>query len=458
MQKKGRLRLCEVWSMQKLWTQGDCAVPTRARKREAGDLAQSLPAKQGGCRGLSTVLSGRIAGRGGLGTVRVQSRGVTARVQMRMLRGLSSENDMPKASKASSKRGSAAAPRASVVSRSKAKPRGAAKAQPKAPSKKTISGRKAPKSAASKSSAASSKSKSAPSKSSAASSKSKSAASTMSTSELLAKLAEAKKSAGTPAPGKPPANPTASYQHYLKLAQALPKDQLVPFRLDPQLALFNVRAGVASLLPSFAQLKTALPLLNFELLKDLPALCQALIVASTQVMGPQRSDGEVSALLAEARTLRSLLLSVAAALVLGGHLPGQAVDKIRAGSGFIDLARDCVELAALYRKHPDCLQQQKLVDATQLDRAAEIGAELLDRLKPSGSRSTPARSDGDAVEARDRLASLLVACHRDLRRAGYWLWADQVDAHVPYLQARKVVRGKPKPAPASPPIPPPTNP
>jgi hypothetical protein len=134
------------------------------------------------------------------------------------------------------------------------------------------------------------------------------------------------------------------------------------------------------------------------------------------------------------------------------------VDKIRAGVGFVDMARDCIELALLYKKHPASLTQQQLVSTTELDRAEEVGAELLERLKPTGSHKTPAPGESTATVERNRLASLLVACHRDLRRAGYWLWADQVDAHVPYLQARKVVRGKPKPAPASPPIPPPTNP
>lgn len=93
----------------------------------------------------------------------------------------------------------------------------------------------------------------------------------------------------------------------------------------------------------------------------------------------------------EAAMLRGLLLSTAEALALGGILPKAAVDKIKRGRGPIDQARDCVELAALYRKR-----------------------------------------------------------HRDLRRAGFWLWPDDVDAHVPALQSQKPVPAKK--APASPPI------
>ena len=275
----------------------------------------------------------------------------------------------------------------------------------------------------------------------------------------MAQLAAvAKKKPATLAQNLARSDAEASYQRYLKLAMALPKDELLPYRLDPQLALYNVKFGLASLEGSWAQLKKALPLLNFQMLEDLPALCQAVIAASTQVTGPERSDGEVTALLAEARTLRSLLLTTASALALAGQLPTLAVDKIRAGKGFIDMARDCIELALLFKKNPESLRHQQLVTGTQLDRAEEVGAELLERLKPTGSHKTPAPGESTATVERNRLASLLAACHRDLRRAGYWLWADQVDAHVPYLQARKVVRGKPAPAPASPPIPPPTNP
>jgi hypothetical protein len=37
---------------------------------------------------------------------------------------------------------------------------------------------------------------------------------------------------------------------------------------------------------------------------------------------------------------------------------------------------------------------------------------------------------------------LLVARHRDLRRVGMWIWADEVDAHVPALQSRAGTKKK----------------
>ena len=65
-----------------------------------------------------------------------------------------------------------------------------------------------------------------------------------------------------------------------------------------------------------------------------------------------------------------------------------------------------------------------------------VGTELLTRLKPKGTKSKdPAE---EAVKARDRLWTLLGKGHRDLRRVGMWLWADDVDEQVPPLQSRHV--------------------
>lgn len=68
------------------------------------------------------------------------------------------------------------------------------------------------------------------------------------------------------------------------------------------------------------------------------------------------------------------------------------------------------------------------------------------RLKPKGAKSKdPAL---DAVKARDRLWTLLTQRHRDLRRVGMWLWADDVDEHVPPLQSRNLPARKKAASPA----------
>lgn len=261
----------------------------------------------------------------------------------------------------------------------------------------------------------------------------------------------------SPAPAVPSAavGTEAAFERYLPLAKALADSALVPYRLDPILALHNVQVAIAALTPHRDLLRRALPLLDVSALFDVPALAQAVVFAATQVAGKGRSLGETQKLLTEASQLRALLLGTAEMLALSGIFKAAAVDKIRAGRGAIDLASDCVELAALYGKSPDSMKVQRLVQRAQLTRASELGTELLTRLRPGAARTgEPVRAGAPATTDRDRLASLLAQRYKDVRRAGYYLWLDACDDHVPSLQARKLPRSKKKPpAPEVPPTP-----
>lgn len=243
----------------------------------------------------------------------------------------------------------------------------------------------------------------------------------------------------------------AAYRRYLPIAQLLPKNSILPYRMDPVLAYHNAQQGLDAIAPYRAELRKALPLLDHKLVFDLSALCQAVLFAHRQAEEKPRSDGELGRLIDEGSKLRALLLSTADALALSGVVPAQAVAKIRSGKGFIDMAQDCIELSALYRKYPGATTQQKLVRSEQIERAGEVGTVLLGRLKPQGGRKKTA-TQRQSAEIRDRLATLLWQGHRELRRAGYWLWPDELEKHVPPLQTRRVVKaGKkatPSPAPA----------
>lgn len=244
----------------------------------------------------------------------------------------------------------------------------------------------------------------------------------------------------------------AAYLRYVEIAAGMPDSEVGAYRLDPVLAYHNVQAGLLALAPHREELRRALPLLDHGAIFDLEALAQAVIFASTQVVGKTRSDGEIKALLAQASQLRALLLSTADALVLSGVFKAQVIAKIRSGAGPIDLARDCVELASLYGKTPQSMLCQRIVRSEHLLRASELGTILLGRLRPA---SAPRKVEPDpnkaAVESRDRLAALLWQRYRDLRRAAYYLWGDELDDHVPALQARARVRSKKSPPVVDPP-------
>ncbi|MCU0693923.1 MAG: hypothetical protein MUF54_21245 [Polyangiaceae bacterium] len=99
---------------------------------------------------------------------------------------------------------------------------------------------------------------------------------------------------------------------------------------------------------------------------------------------------------------------------------------------------DLVQLAALFRKHADKLRGKSPVSASAVKEAAAVGTELLSLLTPQSAKrhQQMAPELREAVDERDRMWTLLLSKHRDMRRVGIWLWADDVDEHVPPLRSR----------------------
>jgi hypothetical protein len=160
--------------------------------------------------------------------------------------------------------------------------------------------------------------------------------------------------------------------------------------------------------------------------------------------------------LAILRPLRLLLLVTADSLAEAGLLSRAEVAAIRKGRGDIDAAKDCVALAALFRKNAAKLRGKHAVSAAQLKQADELGAALLKTLKPARARRAKTAATVEAVD-RDRLWTLVERRHEQLWRAGAYLFGRAaVDEKVPSLQAVRGGRGnkadkaaKPK-APATP--------
>jgi hypothetical protein len=154
----------------------------------------------------------------------------------------------------------------------------------------------------------------------------------------------------------------------------------------------------------------------------------------------------VQKLLARAAELRDVLLSSAVALMKAGALPAAKVKKIMAGHGSRDLVQDCIDLAQLFRDHASDVQGKTAITKAQIDEAATVGNQLIALLKPARAKAKVPDAVKAAVEARDRLWTLVSKRHRDqLRRAGMWLWGDDVDEHVPPLLSSRAKRAK-KPA------------
>ena len=87
----------------------------------------------------------------------------------------------------------------------------------------------------------------------------------------------------------------------------------------------------------------------------------------------------------------------------------------------------------------------------QLARIAELGHALMKIITPDGARTASSEAATQAMELRDRIYSLFAIRHAELRKAGFYLFGDEVDARVRRLVPAKA---SPNPKPQSPHPPP----
>lgn len=238
----------------------------------------------------------------------------------------------------------------------------------------------------------------------------------------------------------------AGYDAFMPAARRLGAAEVVPMRADPQLALHNVQIGVASVLAEGTRV-SKLHETDVNALASLPRIALAVVYASTQIV-PVGGQVGLAQWVARAAVLRALLLKTADALVLADLFPKAEVDKIRAGHGKLDAARDLVALVSLFAKRGAKVRGKHPVTAAQLKEASELGTGLLKILKPGRARRTP-NEPAVGTDERDRLWTLLVQGHDRLWRAGAYLFGrNAVDTMVPSLLANRA--GRPKKAPAPP--------
>ena len=241
------------------------------------------------------------------------------------------------------------------------------------------------------------------------------------------------------------------FQRFLPEARRLPAGEVVRLRADATLAYHNVVEGVGAVWPLRERLGRELVAFPLATIATLPDLALGLIFAVNQV---DRGAGTAAlpGLLGAASPLREAMLVTAEALALQGLLPAREVRRIRAGRGSIDSAKDLVDLAALFRKNAGALRGKSPITVEQVRQAADLGTELLQLLRPTSRKKTPAMTPAiqQQLDDRDRLWTLLVQRHDLLWRAGAWLLGRDVTHRVPGLQGRRrrPSRALPPPAPS----------
>ena len=179
-------------------------------------------------------------------------------------------------------------------------------------------------------------------------------------------------------------DPEKWYDKFLPDAEAFQGASL-PCRADLSVAYHNANDGFNKLKEYASVVAAKMRDFDMAAAGRLPMIALAAMFAASRVDRCQGSTGVTGQLLARGAVLRELLLASLDALAKKAIVPARDVQKIHEGSGAIDLAKDCVAAAGLFRKHADAIGGMTPVTSEEVDEAAEVGGQLLTLLRPVGT-------------------------------------------------------------------------
>lgn len=254
-------------------------------------------------------------------------------------------------------------------------------------------------------------------------------------------------------------SPDRCFAHFRPLAESIPAAEVAVFRGAPLVMLANVKQALAAAEPALPQAVSMLRDPRLEDVFELPAVVLGLQHAAARVPGAALSSGQISALLAEQSPWRLLMLDQLDVLASPqiGLVPAERVAAIRAGSGSLDRAEDFVAVAGLYREYGPAIAGRHPFTAAHLDRIAEVGAALLQHMRPGNAPKAPAERSPEA-QLRDRFGALVTQRYAHLLMlASVGFGTAKADAVMPSLhgvaraaRARDVEAKKPEERPAAP--------
>lgn len=235
-------------------------------------------------------------------------------------------------------------------------------------------------------------------------------------------------------------NLAKAFDNHIDAARALPANQVLPYRLDPDLAIVNVTTGMQVIAAHAVDIPVHLPQLNLAHLQSLDELARAVQFAALRVENEVPEESLIKAKLGQANEIRSQLLSVAKGLAANGFIPQSDVDVIIAGRGLRDRAKDCVALAELFNKYEQAIAGKHPITPAQIAEAYEVGSFLTTHLRPVNAPASPAAGPSAIVDDRNRLATLLVQRHARLQVVAHYFYDTDWDERVPALNSRSVKR------------------
>lgn len=207
---------------------------------------------------------------------------------------------------------------------------------------------------------------------------------------------------------------------------------------DPAVVMANVRRGWKELAPHLAQLQ-ADPTVKWALVPIAVDTAEAYLFAVDQIIGEKITRERLDAVRVELQKLREPGMLIARGLALLGHTSLERVEAIEAGRGLLDMGRDGIALAALFRELNATAPGTHPFTDERIANLEKHGAWMLRNITPDGTVAPRVVSTDQATRNRDLLWAALRETHGVMRLGAFKVWGERFNDHVPPLGSR--VRG-----------------
>jgi hypothetical protein len=260
----------------------------------------------------------------------------------------------------------------------------------------------------------------------------------------------------TPVPEAMEQDAAAAYQQLLPEAKALPPESILPYRLDPDLAVINVRRAIRVVVAYRNDIPKHMPKIDIAALESIGKLALAAKYSALEADRTVPSERVISQKLAEARQHRATLMPIVAGLAATGYVSQNRYDDIARGRGPRDVAEDCVALAQVFREGGKTLDGKHSADPGTIAKAAALGSWLLENLRPAHAlMERPLLQP--AVDLRNRFATLLTRRYSILQAVAHYFHGDSYEDVAPPLMSRQTMRPRRESTPSFPAIPAPAR-
>ncbi len=242
----------------------------------------------------------------------------------------------------------------------------------------------------------------------------------------------------------------SAYDEVRPDALSLKPAELKEFSSDLELVLYNANLGITAVEKHAPQLKLVTKGYAWAGTK-LRRYLKALVETTTEVDRARLPVSGVRELTGEVFGDRDLLMANLTLWGKVGIVPTAEVERIYAGKGPFDAARDVLDIAELCHRVPEA-RRRLMLGAASIDAMVDRANRLLAMLKPAGARERSNDALTAALDDQSRVWTLVLMAHEDLWAEGARIFKKDVDEHVPSLLSRTNKRSpdpviEPEPAP-----------